>query len=125
MSRKRTIGQARELAKQLANFFEEPYVVYNESDGRPEVQSQKFFLERGLSLPAGADLFEPAKERPNEIDSRQLAAIRTGLMVLCRMINELAENEQKVFEGNGKHYPLDVEEIRQLSNRLIVNANKK
>lgn len=120
MARKKTIGQARELARQSANFFRVPYTVYLVPGGEPGVvRKSEFSDEFHAAHGAHVEVYEPAEERPNELDRRELAAVLAGLYLLDLNLGCLGQTATGILTGKGKHNPLTRTEIDQLAARLM------
>lgn len=122
MARAKTINQARELARQSANFYGESFLAWIAHDGTPRVRAASTV---GPAETSGlhVEKYDPAEERPNELDRRELAAVRAGLYLLSRIVSGpagLNGEPLAIASAMGKQNPLDAAEIERLQERLIV-----
>jgi hypothetical protein len=121
MARAKTIGQARELARQSANFYGVAYAAY--IDAADEIHVAPADAIRGDQQFKHREDYHPAEERPNELDRRELAAVRAWLLWLSLSQKPGAVLPpypvQRVFSGNGKHNPLAAAELERLQDRLM------
>ncbi len=125
MARKKTIGQAREVAKQSANFFDIKFAVIVEHCGDTPRVARLNEVPPGLPQRcASFEVFEPAQERPNELDERELAAVRAGLYLLTKYAADLPAHGDSDVEalvtGSYKHNRLAIAELERLTARLMV-----
>lgn len=122
MARPKTIGQARELARQSANFYGVTFLAWIAHDGTPRVRQKGEVSDRELQG-LHVETYDPAEERPNELDRRELAAVRAGLYLLSRIVSGpagLNGEPLTIASSNGKQNPLTAEEIERLQERLMV-----